>query len=145
MDFRLKKLRPGHAGMHLGLCSGLYRGTESLSNAINIAEDTFWFLEPGIKKNCPRYSSMSHYGLTAISREEWFSILDEWDRLRDELVIASLTTDIPTLRSVPRYARREFVSDFPRNCAKLAKMIGQLSMWMRIELQLNEHVSVLGI
>jgi hypothetical protein len=145
MDFRLKKRRTGHAGLNMGLFPGLYHEVGSGKDAIHIGEDPFWLLEPAIKKHCARYSNMAHYGRTDIPREEWFRILDEWDRLRNQLVIALLTTDIQTLRLVPRYARREFVRDFHRNCLKLAKMIGQLSVWMRRELQLNDHISIHGI
>jgi len=120
-------------------------GKGSDDQTIGIAEDSFWLLEPAIKKCCDRYRGYVHWWVTTIPREEWLMILDEWNSLRDGLVAASLTTDIPTLRRIPRYARKESVHDFHRNCMKLMKMIGQLDVSVRTELCSHEHISILGI
>jgi hypothetical protein len=145
MDCRLKKLKAGHIGLNLGLCPGTYRGRESHEAAIHIAEASFCFLEPGIRRHCPRYAGYAHWGVTAISREEWFKILDEWEQLKQGLDVATLTTDLQILRAIMKNARREFIRDFDRNRAKLSKMIAQLVPWMRTELIEYEHITVLGI
>ena len=146
MDFRLKKRKPGHVGLNMGLCPGIYEGVESIVAAIYIAEGPFWFLEKGIKRHCILYAQpYAHYGDTRISREEWTQILGEWDKLRKDLDAASLTTDLPILRLVMKDIRKAFVRDFKRNCAGLSKLIGQLSEWVRNELVAHEYISVLGI
>ena len=146
MDFRLKKLKPGHGGLNMGICPGIYGGAESWADSIHIAEDSFWFLELGIKKHCRLYARPdAHYGVTEITREEWSEILGEWDKLRTELDSASLTTDLPVLRLVMKDVRKTFVRDFKRNCVGLSKLIGQLCEWMRTELVAHEYISVLGI
>jgi hypothetical protein len=139
----LKKLKAGHHGLNMGLCP--CQAMHSNDDTVGIAEDSFWFLEHGIKKHCARYTSMAHYGVTAISREEWLVIFNEWGRLRVDLDRALLTTDLVVLRSVAKHARREFVMDFARNKGKLSKLIGQVAAWIRAELIYHEHISILGI
>ena len=145
MDFRLKERRPGHQGLNMGLCPGLDRRDQSWEDRVFIAEDSFWFLEPGIKKHCARYAGFAHYGATAITREEWLMILAEWEQLRADLDAASLTTDLVILRQVMKETRRLFVSEFNRNRVKLSKMIGELIVWLSAELVNYDQVSVHGI
>lgn len=145
MDFRIKKRRAGHGGLNMGLCPGTYQGAKSHDDAIQIAEDSFWFLEPGIRKHCSRYAGDAHWGVTAISRDERLQILAEWEQLRAELATASMTTDLAILRLVMKDTRKLFVRDFMRNRLKLSKMIGELIVWIRMELIGHDHVSILGI
>jgi hypothetical protein len=146
MDFRLKKLKPGHTGLNMGLCPGAYKGVESCADSIHIAEASFWFLEIGIKKHCKLYARpYAHYGVTEISRKEWCEILSEWDTLGKNLDAASLTTDPPVLRLVMKDVRKTFVKDFKKNCAGLSKLIDQLTKWMWAELAAQEYISVHGI
>jgi hypothetical protein len=145
MDFRLKKRIAGRQGLNIGLCPGLYQRSQPWESRVYIAEDPFWFLEPGIKKHCARYAGFAHWGVTAVSRDEWRMILVEWEQLREELDAAALTTDIEVLRDVMKETRGLFVRDFSRNKAKLSKMIGELIGWMRAELIDHDHVSILGI
>jgi hypothetical protein len=145
MDFRLKKRRAGHQGLNMGLYPGLYRADQPWEGRVFIAEDTFWFLEPGIKKHCTGCARYDHYGVTAITREEWLMILAEWEQLRADLDAALLTTDLVILRQVMKETRRLFVSEFNRNKVKLAKMIGELIVWLSAELVSHNQVSVLGI
>jgi hypothetical protein len=100
VDFRLKKRKAGHVGLHIGLASGSYQGVKSINEATYITEEAFWFLEPSIKERCARYSNYSHWGHTAISREEWLGILDDWDALSRDLDVAILTTDLGILRRI---------------------------------------------
>jgi hypothetical protein len=146
MDFRLKKLKPGHTGLNMCLCPGIYKGVESRADSIHIAEDPFWFLEIGIKTHCTPYARpFAHYGVTEIPRKAWCEILGEWDALGKSLDAASLTTDLPVLRLVMKDVRKTFVKDFKRNCAGLSKLIEQLTDWMRAELAAQEYISVHGI
>jgi len=145
MDFRLKKLKAGRIGLNMGLCPGSYRGRESHNDAVYIAEDSFCFLEPGIRKHCARYAGYAHWGVTAASRGEWLLILAEWERLRTDLNAASLTTDLAILRVVMKETRKLFLRDFNRNRVKLSKMIGESITWMRAELIEHDQVSILGI
>jgi hypothetical protein len=116
MDFRLKKLKWGNGGLNMGLCPGPYRGDFMPDNAIHIAEDAFWFLEPGIKKHCAQYSRpYAHYGVTEVYRQEWSEILREWERLSVDLGTAKLTPHLEILRFIPEDARKIFVRDFDRN------------------------------
>jgi len=146
MDFRLKKLRRGHCGLNMGLGPGPYCGDPMPDDSFHIAEDVFWFLEPGIKKHCTPYTRpYAHYGVTEIPREEWMRILLEWENLRVNLGAAKLTPDLGILRCIGGDARRRFVSDFDRNRLGLSRMIVQLTKWMRSELVVHEQISVLGI
>jgi hypothetical protein len=72
-------------------------------------------------------------------------ILAEWEQLRADLDAALLTTDLVILRQVMKETRRLFVSEFNRNKVKLAKMIGELIVWLSAELVSHNQVSVLGI
>lgn len=145
MDFRLKKRKAGHVGLHIGLAPGVYQGAKSIDEATHITEEAFWFLEPGVREHCARYTSDAHYGVTAISREEWSGILDEWESLRTTLDVAVLSTDLGILRRVPGYTRREFIRDLARNRSKLSKLIRELSRVIRSELENHTEISVLGI
>lgn len=130
----------------MGLGPGPYRGDPMPENAVHIAEDAFWFLEPGIKKHCTPFTRpYAHYGVTEIPREEWIGILLEWESLRVNLEAAKLAPDLGILQFIVRDARTRFVRDFDRNKLGLARMIVRLSEWMRSELVLHEQISVLGI
>jgi hypothetical protein len=130
----------------MGLCPGLYQGKLSRDEAINIAEGAFSFLEPGIKRHCPSYAlRYAHWGVTEISRQEWIAIFDEWERLKVNLEAARLTPHLGILRFVVKDVRSEFVKDFDRNRVRLSRIIGRLTDWMRAELLVHEHISVLGI
>jgi hypothetical protein len=144
MDFRLKKLKRGHGGLNMGLCPGPYLGDIMPDNAIHIAEDPFWFLEPAILRHS-LYTRSHHYGVAEVSCKEWGRILEEWKELQRLLLKAQIPLDIPVLREAPRYARKAFVRDFRRNCAGLAKMIGLLENWFGAELESNDQVFIAGI
>ncbi len=129
----------------MGLCPGLYQKNQPWEDRIFIAEDSFWFLELGIKKHCARYTGDAHYGDTAVSRAEWLMILADWEQMRADLDAASITTDLAILRQVWKEARRLFAKDFRRNRVKLSKMIRELTDWIRTELLSHEQISILGI
>jgi hypothetical protein len=146
MDFRLKKLKRGHGGLNMDLCPGRYHGHPMPEDAIQIAEDSFWFLESGIKSHSAQYARpYAHYGVTDIPRTEWFAILGEWKELQRLLLTAKTPLDLPVLRKGPRYARKAFIRDFRRNCAGLAKMIGMLEEWFRAKLESNDQIFIGGI
>jgi hypothetical protein len=96
----------------MGLCPGICHVNQSRESRVFIAEDPVWFLEHGVKKHCVRYTRYAHYGVTAVTRDEWLLILAEWERVRPELIVASLTTDLISLRLVGRETRRLFIRDF---------------------------------
>jgi hypothetical protein len=145
MDFSLKKLQRGHKGLNLGLVPGPYVRGSMPDNAIHIAEDAFWFLEPGIQKHVPGYANYGHYGVTQIPREKWLRILDEWEQLRLELDVAQLNADGPVLHFIRKHTSEEFIRDFERNRAGLSMMIANLDRWIREELENTDQMFIAGI
>ncbi len=130
----------------MDLLPGRYTGAESFYHTIRVHEDVFWFLEPALKRHSAQYSRpYSHWGVTAISREEWGKILDEWEDLARLLETAVIPLELNVLRDVPKYARREFIRSLARNGRKLSRLIGRLAIWIRAELKTHEEVSILGI
>lgn len=129
----------------MDLLPGPYRGLESYDQRIRIHEDAFWPLEPAIRRFCDRYVPDSHYGVTAISRDQWIAILAEWERLADLADHAVLPIEIAQLRALSVHLRREFFRDFRRNCAKLSRLIRRLTAQLRDVLQSYDEISILGI
>lgn len=145
MDFRLKERKPGRVGLNMGLLPGTYQGTESIPEVTYISEDVFWLLEVAIRKHCEALTSYSHWGHTPISRAQWEAILVEWKNLAIAADLAKLPIQIPALRALPTHARREFLRDFRRNCAKLSKLILRLTLHVRDLLATCDEISVLGV
>jgi hypothetical protein len=145
MDFRLKTVITGHRGLNMGLCPGPYDGVRSIEECINVAESAFGFLEPAITSNCPKYSGYAHYGVTAISKEDWSRILDEWESLRKTLEVSRGFEVLRHLRFLDKDAKKDFLSNVERNRMRLVRMIGELSDWLRIQLATHPVATVLGI
>jgi hypothetical protein len=129
--------------MHL--FPGRYRVGDSVSIAIKIREEAWWFLEPAVNECCPEYGYLAHYGVTAIKGDGWRRVLAEWDELKARLSSATFTTDLPILRLVPKEERREFIKDLKRNSLRLIRLIEQLSSWVCAELGTHDEISILGI
>ncbi len=72
-------------------------------------------------------------------------ILIDWEQLAKVADSAQLPVRIPGLRAVPKSFKKLFLSDFRRNCAKLSKMIKQLTVWIQRELVARDEISILGI
>ena len=145
MDFRILKGRDGRGGLVMRLLPGRYRGAASFDEAITVREGAFWFLEHSIHQRCADYRKYSHWGLTVIPREEWPAVLADWQELKIRLQSARLPIDLGVLKSLPIDHRREFLSDFPRNCRKLVRLIDQLTQWVDQELKTRDEISLLGI
>ena len=129
----------------MGLLPGAWEGAQSIAKAIYTAEDVFWLLEPGIRKVCARYNEYAHWGHTPIVRSEWAEIIAGWEQLALAADSARLPIQVPELHSLPKHLKREFLREFRRNCAKLSKLIRQLSAWLHEQLAVNDQISVLGI
>lgn len=145
MDFSIKKGRDGRGGLVMHLLPGRYHGAASFDDAITVREGPFWFLEHAIRVKCSRDVCFSHWGHTPISREEWATVLPEWQALKLRLQSDALPVELGVLRFVPINARKEFLRDFSRNSRKLALLIDQLTLWVTQELQTSDEISLLGI
>jgi hypothetical protein len=143
MDFRMRNGMRG--GLSMNLLPGSYWGTNSRENAVSIREATFWYLEWAILKRCPAYCGDSHYGVTAIPREEWMDILAEWKVFKERLLKASIPIQMGITTRIPLDFRITFLKDFPRNRKCLIRLIEQLSEWVRNTLANWEEISVCGI
>lgn len=143
MDFRMRNGMRG--GLTMDLLPGSYWGTNSRENAVSIREATFWYLEWAILKRCSAYCADSHYGVTAIPREEWMEILAEWNALKERLFKASIPIEMRIPTGIPLDDRTAFLRDFPRNRKCLIRLIEQLSEWVRNTLADWEEISVCGI
>jgi hypothetical protein len=130
----------------MGLLPGIYHDMAPRRERMSIAEDAFFFLEPAIRIHCPAYSPYAHYGVTAVSREQWENILVEWDQLPAKMKTAIRTKDMRTLhKMIPKHLRKPFMRDRHDNCFKLSKLIAATSLWIRTELSEHEVISILGI
>jgi hypothetical protein len=145
MNFRLKTGKAGFRGLNMGLCPGMYEGARSTEASVNVAESAFGFLEPAIKRHCPKYANYGHYGVTVISREQWSSIMEDWESLREKVQASQGLEILGYLLFLDKYAKKEFTADIETNRDGLANMIAQLNDWLRKTLETHPVVSILGI
>lgn len=143
MDFRMRNGMKG--GLSMNLLPGSYRGTNSREIAVSIREAAFYYLEWAILKRCPAYLADSHYGVTAIPREEWMEVLAEWNAFKERLLKASIPIQMGITSGIPLDYRTTFLKDFPRNRKHLIGLIEQLSVWVQNTLADWEEISVCGI
>ena len=129
----------------MNLLPGFYWGTNSRVTAVNMREAIFYYLEWAIYKRCPAYRPDSHYGVTAIPREEWMEVLAEWSAFKERLLKASIPIQMGITTEIPLDYRTTFLKDFPRNRKHLIRLIEQLSEWVRNTLADWEVISVCGI
>jgi len=130
----------------MGLCPGVYNGPQSVEESVNVAESAFYFLEAAIANNRAKYTrSYAHWGVTAISAEEWSGILSDWATLQGKLETSQWAETLNHLKFLDEDARKDFLIDVEGNRVGLVNMIGELSDWLRIRLEIHPVVSVLGI
>jgi hypothetical protein len=130
----------------MGLCPGVCRGKNETQDSIYVAELAFSFLEPSIRKHSPGYArSYSHWGTTVISRPEWGSIIQDWERLRTSIAAAKTIHEVASLCSMSEGLENEFEETFEGNKIGLLAMVDQLVDWLRSTLIAHDQVSVVGI
>ena len=109
----------------MGLCRGEYQGNDSSSRSVFIAEAAFGPLEEAIGRHAPSYARpFARWGVTAISRQEWLRIIEDWQA--EEIF----------LQQGP---------DLDENKRGLIALIRALSEWLRTTLETYDQVCILGI
>jgi hypothetical protein len=146
IDFSLKFSKQAAGALNMGLRPGSGAEKEPSGNALYIAEAAFNILEPSIRKHSTKYArSFSHWGVTEISRAEWKSIIDDWEKLKRSLLIANSLEEVSGIGALTGEGTNIFEDDFVAMRAGLINMIDELAVWLHAELRTYDRISVLGI
>jgi hypothetical protein len=145
IDFSIRNADGAPSGLYMSLLPGVYRKHESCGGMIVVGEGAFGFLEPSIAKVSAEYSRpYSHWGVTALRREEWALVLVEWGALETSLT-GGASDRVAGLRFITRDLENEFLQEADLNYIRLADFIREISLWLLTTLENHDVVSVLGI
>jgi hypothetical protein len=146
VDFTVKSGPLAHRGLTMGLCPGEYQGKDSSSRSVFIAEAAFGPLEEAIRRHAPAYARpYAHYGVTAISRDEWLRIIEEWDAERIRLQFGSPLGEKAIWWFTVGCEPQGSSPDLDENKQSLIALIQALSEWLRTTLEKYDQVCILGI
>lgn len=133
------------SGLMTELLPGSMTGHSASTGPIFVSEGAFGFLEPSVRKCCPRYTEMSHWGVTEISRAEWDAIIKDWQVLAGELGRAPAASDFTRSRFVFSDVDQDFTEDFEAYRSGLMQLIHELSRWLENNLSSCQFIAIKGI
>ncbi|HEY5330965.1 MAG TPA: hypothetical protein VIJ79_13850 [Acidobacteriaceae bacterium] len=145
IDFRIKSADEKVGGLNLGFCAGRYLGKDSRRKGVYVTEDAFAFLEPSIAVRWPTYCNFGHWGVTAINRESWQLIIEDWQNLGRIAEDAKAPEAICRAVTIPMEVAHEVRANFQDCRQGVASMMRTLIPLLREMLESEDEVCVMGI
>ncbi|MGA2600032.1 MAG: hypothetical protein ABSH09_23935 [Bryobacteraceae bacterium] len=144
IDFELRRDRPAHTGLTIALRP---EATSAVSvSPVWISENAFGFLEPRVQRRCSQYGKLSHWGVTRVCREEWFAVIEDWQRLVCELERAETPGEYNQLVwFFSEEAKLDFSDHFDQLKADLSVLINKLHEWIHSTLATHQCILIEGI
>jgi hypothetical protein len=122
---------------------GKFRGQTFTDESVFLEDETFGLIEPIVEK---RVTDFDRTAFTGIAKEVWELIIADMELFKQKLLKSSNVSEIKSdVRLINRTTEETLDKDFSKNKAELARMIDNLTAWLRTNLQANDMVSILGV